>query len=149
VESLRPPFLPNLSTDSPTKYNHSIEPVTGLRLVLDPSKDNLMLLSCGRHWLRSGPQKLQRPTKYWRGDLYFSTSPRMMQNQPTTAKEKHNVKSKEKHQKDLNEKNSGDKVYASTLLLPKTNFPIWIEPSITKERYHQLTTEGLYTWQAS
>ncbi|PVG04524.1 isoleucyl-tRNA synthetase [Serendipita vermifera] len=71
-----------------------------------------------------------------------------MQNQPTSAKEKHGAKSKDRHQKDLKDKNSGDKAYASTLLLPKTNFPIWIEPSITKERYHHLTTEGLYAWQA-
>lgn len=48
-------------------------------------------------------------------------------------------------QKDGN--NSGDKAYASSLLLPKTKFPIWIEPNVVQERYQARTTQELYKWQ--
>jgi isoleucyl-tRNA synthetase len=44
-------------------------------------------------------------------------------------------------------KNSADKAYASTLLLPKTKFPIWIEPVTVQERYQERTTRELYKWQ--
>lgn len=44
-------------------------------------------------------------------------------------------------------KKDGEKAYASTLLLPKTSFPIWIEPSITRDKYHERTTQQLYEWQ--
>jgi hypothetical protein len=42
---------------------------------------------------------------------------------------------------------AGDKAYAATLLLPKTEFPIWIEPSSTQEQFQHRTTEGIYKWQ--
>jgi hypothetical protein len=37
-------------------------------------------------------------------------------------------------------KNSADKAYASTLLLPKARFLIWIESNIVQERYQERTT---------
>ena len=46
-------------------------------------------------------------------------------------------------------KNSADKAYASSLLLPKTTFPIWIDSNVVKERYQERTTQELYKWQVS
>lgn len=42
---------------------------------------------------------------------------------------------------------AGDKAYASTLLLPQTAFPIWIEPRSTREQFQQRTSEEIYKWQ--
>ncbi|KAG8811403.1 isoleucine-tRNA ligase [Serendipita sp. 399] len=63
-----------------------------------------------------------------------------------SAKSKRNERSRAKHQEN-NEKTGGDKAYASTLLLPKTKFPVWNEPSATRKQFHQRTTQELYEWQ--
>lgn len=34
------------------------------------------------------------------------------------------------------------------MLLPKTTFPLWAEPSVREEPFRQRTTSGLYKWQA-
>jgi len=46
-------------------------------------------------------------------------------------------------------KNNADKAYTSSLLLPKTAFPIWIDSNVVKERYQERTTQDLYKWQVS
>lgn len=73
----------------------------------------------------------------------------MDNNENKSSKARRNEKSRAKHREDLNtEKNSADKAFASTLLLPKTSFPIWSEPSVSRETFHERTTEQLYKWQS-
>ncbi|TFK41606.1 tRNA synthetases class I-domain-containing protein [Crucibulum laeve] len=39
------------------------------------------------------------------------------------------------------------KAFSKTLLLPKTSFPLWAEPSKSEEPYQKLTCDNLYKWQ--
>jgi hypothetical protein len=39
--------------------------------------------------------------------------------------------------------------FANTLLLPKTNFPLWANPAQREVPYRHKTTEELYKWQVS
>ncbi|KAG9005898.1 isoleucine-tRNA ligase, partial [Tulasnella sp. 427] len=45
-------------------------------------------------------------------------------------------------------KNGSTKSYAATMMLPKTTFPQWAEPSVREEPYRARTTSELYKWQA-
>jgi hypothetical protein len=61
-----------------------------------------------------------------------------------------NLQRGDRHRKDkapTEDKKNAEKAYASTLLLPKTAFPIWVEPTVTSAKYHDRTTQGLYEWQ--
>jgi isoleucyl-tRNA synthetase len=40
-----------------------------------------------------------------------------------------------------------NKAYAATLRLPKTDFPLWSEPSKREAPFQKRTTEDLYKWQ--
>ncbi|KAG8920631.1 isoleucine-tRNA ligase, partial [Tulasnella sp. 408] len=40
------------------------------------------------------------------------------------------------------------KAYTATMLLPKTTFPLWAEPSVREEPFRERTTSELYKWQA-
>ncbi|KDQ10334.1 hypothetical protein BOTBODRAFT_494107 [Botryobasidium botryosum FD-172 SS1] len=40
------------------------------------------------------------------------------------------------------------KAYAASLLLPKTNFPLWSDPSKSEEPFRNKTCDKLYRWQA-
>jgi hypothetical protein len=83
---------------------------------------------------------------------YIVSTTRNMQNtERIPSKQKKGSKAKATGSGETHEdgKNSADKAYASTLLLPKTKFPIWIEPNIVQERYQERTTQELYKWQVS
>lgn len=86
------------------------------------------------------------------GRRYIVSTTRNMQNtEGISLKQKKGSKAKATGSSDMQKdgKNSTDKAYASTLLLPKTKFPIWIEPNIVQERYQERTTQELYKWQVS
>ena len=80
----------------------------------------------------------------------FVSIPGNMQNaEETSSKRKKHSKSKPESSNNAQkeDKSSAEKAYASTLLLPKTKFPIWIEPKIVQDRYRERTTQDLYKWQ--
>ena len=69
--------------------------------------------------------------------IHFASTESNMQRSDQHVKEKASTESKK----------NAEKAYASTLLLPKTAFPIWVEPAIASAKYHDRTTQGLYKWQ--
>ncbi|KAF8999113.1 tRNA synthetases class I-domain-containing protein [Cyathus striatus] len=40
-----------------------------------------------------------------------------------------------------------NKAFSKTLLLPKTSFPLWVDPVKSEERFQKLTSDSLYRWQ--
>lgn len=42
-----------------------------------------------------------------------------------------------------------NKSFSKTLLLPKTNFPLWVDPANTEKPFQARTTEDLYRWQVT
>ncbi len=81
----------------------------------------------------------------------FSTGTKMQSAESGSSKTKKQSKNKTATSDDTPKdgKNSADKAYASSLLLPKTTFPIWIDSNVVKERYQERTTQELYKWQVS
>ncbi|KAG8847241.1 isoleucine-tRNA ligase [Serendipita sp. 411] len=108
--------------------------------------------TCLLQWLELEPLLRVKRPRTSHPSRHLSTSPRsrslkMDNPDDKSMKEKRHERSRAKHQEN-NEKTGGDKAYASTLLLPRTKFPVWNEPPVTRKQYHERTTQELYEWQA-
>ena len=40
-----------------------------------------------------------------------------------------------------------NKAFTKTLLLPKTSFPLRVDPEAAEKRFRELTCDGVYRWQ--